>query len=509
MYRKRLHEKLNEALKAILPIVCIVLLLSFTVAPLPTSILLAYLFGALLLILGVMFFTLGAELAMEPMGEQLGAGLTKTRKIWLLLPVGFLLGFLITISEPDLQVLADQVLSIPSHVLIFCVAGGVGLFLVLALIRMLFGISLRTLLLICYSITFLLMIFAPKDFLAVAFDAGGVTTGPMTVPFIMAFGIGIGSIRSDKKAAEDSFGLIALCSIGPILIVLILSLIFRPENALYTTTAIPVIDSSITLASLFTEAFPSYFKEIAISILPIVTFYFVFRLIHLLVSRKQKNTHSAKRILVGLIYAYIGLVLFLTGSNVGFMPAGAYLGQTLAALPYRWIIIPIGMIIGYFIVAAEPAVYVLMKQVEELTGGAISGKALKTSLSVGVSLSVGLAMLRVLTGIPIVWMLLPGYGIALVLSIFVPKLFTAIAFDSGGVVSGPMTATFLLPFAMGSCVTVGGNVVTDAFGVVAMVAMTPLITIQILGLVSVLRSKQRVKAPAAETPDENYAIIEL
>lgn len=509
MYRKRLHEKLNEALKAILPIVCIVLLLSFTVAPLPTSILLAYLFGALLLILGVMFFTLGAELAMEPMGEQLGAGLTKTRKIWLLLPVGFLLGFLITISEPDLQVLADQVLSIPSRVLIFCVAGGVGLFLVLALIRMLFGISLRTLLLICYSITFLLMIFAPKDFLAVAFDAGGVTTGPMTVPFIMAFGIGIGSIRSDKKAAEDSFGLIALCSIGPILIVLILSLIFRPEDALYTTTAIPVIDSSITLAALFTKAFPSYFKEIAISILPIVAFYFVFRLIHLLVSRKQKNTHSAKRILVGLIYAYIGLVLFLTGSNVGFMPAGAYLGQTLAALPYRWIIIPIGMIIGYFIVAAEPAVYVLMKQVEELTGGAISGKALKTSLSVGVSLSVGLAMLRVLTGIPIVWMLLPGYGIALVLSIFVPKLFTAIAFDSGGVVSGPMTATFLLPFAMGSCVTVGGNVVTDAFGVVAMVAMTPLITIQILGLVSVLRSKQRVKAPAAETPDENYAIIEL
>lgn len=509
MYRDRLLEKLTEALKAVLPIVCIVLILSFTVAPLPTSILLAYLFGAFLLIFGVMFFTLGAELAMEPMGEQIGAGLTKSRKLWLLLPVGFLLGFLITISEPDLQVLADQVLSIPSRTLIFGVAGGVGIFLVLALVRMLFGISLRTLLLICYGITFLLLIFAPRDFLAVAFDAGGVTTGPMTVPFIMAFGIGIGSIRSDRKAAEDSFGLIALCSIGPILTVLILSLIFRPEDALYTATQIPVIDNSMSLAALFTEAFPSYFKEIAISVLPIVVFYLIFRLIYLRVNRMQRNVGPARRILVGLVYAYIGLVLFLTGSNVGFMPAGAYLGQSLASLPYRWIIIPLGMVIGYFIVAAEPAVYVLMKQVEEMTGGAISGKALRLSLSVGVSISIGLAMTRVLTGISIIWLLLPGYGIALLLSLFVPKLFTAIAFDSGGVVSGPMTATFLLPFAVGACLAVGGNVVTDAFGVVAMVAMTPLITIQILGLVSTLKSKRRGPVPAAEALDENYTVIEL
>ncbi|MBQ7061118.1 MAG: DUF1538 domain-containing protein [Clostridia bacterium] len=509
MYRERLQEKLNEALKAVLPIVCIVLLLSFSAAPLPTSILLAFLFGALLLIFGVMFFTLGAELAMQPMGEQLGSGLTKSRRLWLLLPVGFLLGFLITISEPDLQVLADQVLSIPSRVLIFCVAGGVGLFLVLALLRMLFRISLRTLLLICYGVTFLLLVFAPRDFLAVAFDAGGVTTGPMTVPFIMAFGIGIGSIRSDSRAAEDSFGLIALCSIGPILTVLVLSLIFRPEDALYTATEIPVIDNSMTLASLFTKAFPSYLREIAISVLPIVAFYFIFRLIHLRVNRMNGNARSARRILIGLVYAYIGLVLFLTGSNVGFMPAGAYLGQTLAALPYRWIMIPLGMLIGYFIVAAEPAVYVLMKQVEELTSGAISGRSLKISLSIGVAASIGLAMLRVLTGVSIVWMLLPGYGVALLLSFFVPRLFTAIAFDSGGVVSGPMTATFLLPFAMGACVAVGGNVVTDAFGVVAMVAMTPLITIQILGLVSVLKQKQRRELPAQEAPDENYAIIEL
>ncbi len=509
MYRERLREKLIEALKAVLPIVCIVLLLSFTIAPLPSSILLAYLFGGLLVIFGMMFFSFGAELAMQPMGEQLGSGITKTRKLWLILPVGFLLGTLITVSEPDLQVLADQVKkTIPSHILIWGVAVGVGLFLLLALVRMLFGVSLNILLLVCYGLTFILAIFAPPNFLAVAFDSGGVTTGPMTVPFIMAFGIGISSIRSDRKAAEDSFGLIALCSIGPIMTVMILSLIFHPENADYTPAIIPVIDDSIRLASLFTDAFPTYLKEIAISLLPIILFYFVFRLIYLRVTRMKRNRRPARRILIGLVYTYIGLVMFLTGSSVGFMPAGSYLGQALAKLPYRWIIIPLGMLIGYFIVAAEPAVYVLMKQVEELTSGAIRGKTLKISLSIGVSTSIGLAMLRVLTGIPILWMLIPGYGIALLLSFFVPKMFTAIAFDSGGVVSGPMTAAFLLPFAMGACTAVGGNFLTDAFGVVAMVAMTPLITIQILGLVSRLRSKHS-PAPAPEALDENYAIIEL
>ena len=510
LYKEHLREKLIEALKAVLPIVCIVLLLSFTIAPLPASILLAYLFGGLLVILGMMFFSLGAELAMQPMGEQLGAGVTKTRRLWLILPVGFLLGALITVSEPDLQVLADQVKrSIPSAILIWGVAIGVGLFLVLALIRMLFGVSLNVLLLVCYGLTFLLAIFAPHNFLAVAFDSGGVTTGPMTVPFIMAFGIGISSIRSDRKAAEDSFGLIALCSIGPILTVMILSLIFHPENADYTPTLVPAIDDSMHLKSLFTDAFPTYFKEIAISVLPIVLFYFIFRLIHLRRNRMQKNRRSARRILVGLLYAYIGLVMFLTGSSVGFMPAGSYLGQALAGLPYRWIIIPLGMLIGYFIVAAEPAVYVLMKQVEELTNGSIRGKTLRISLSIGVSTSIGLAMLRVLTGVSVLWMLIPGYGVALLLSFFVPKLFTAIAFDSGGVVSGPMTAAFLLPFAMGACGAVGGNYLTDAFGVVTMVAMTPLITIQVLGLASVLKAKRTGAAPQAEALDENYAVIEL
>ncbi len=504
LYRDRLQEKFLEALKAVLPIILIVLMLSFTIAPLPTSILLAYLFGGLLLIIGMMFFTLGAEIAMEPMGQKLGSRITQTRKLGIILPLGLLLGVLITVSEPDLQVLANQVLSIPSPVLIWCVAGGVGLFLVVALLRMLFSVPLRNMLLVFYAATFLLAFFAPKSFLAVAFDAGGVTTGPMTVPFIMAFGIGISAIRNDRHAADDSFGLISLCSIGPILAVLVLSLIYRPESAEYTATVIPEIDHSITLARLFTDAMPTYLKEIAVAVLPIVGFFGIFQILSL-----HLNFKILIRIGIGLVYTYVGLVLFLLGANVGFMPAGSYLGGTLAALPYRWIVIPIGMLIGYFIVKAEPAVYVLMKQVEELTSGKVSGKSLQISLSIGVAVSIGLAMLRVLTGISILWFILPGYAIALALSLIVPKLFTAIAFDSGGVASGPMTATFLLPFAVGACLAVGGNVVTDAFGVVAMVAMTPLITIQLLGALYRLKAQTRTEAAPKPELVENYAIIEL
>ena len=504
LYKDRLREKLNEALKAVLPIVLIVLLLSFTIAPLPSSILLAYLFGGLLLIVGMMFFTLGAEIAMEPMGEKLGSNITKTRKLWIILPLGLLLGVLITVSEPDLQVLANQVLSIPRQALIWCVAGGVGIFLVIALLRMLFQIPLRRMLLIFYSVTFVLALLAPKSFLAVAFDAGGVTTGPMTVPFIMAFGIGISAIRSDSNAEEDSFGLISLCSIGPILAVLILSLIFRPESAEYSVGVIPEIDHSITLAKLFTEAMPGYLKEIAVAVLPIVGFFAAFQVLRLHLSPK-----ALVRIGIGLVYTYIGLVLFLLGANVGFMPAGSYLGQVLAGNALKWIVIPVGMLIGYFIVKAEPAVYVLMRQVEELTSGKVTGRSLQISLSVGVSASIGLAMLRVLTGISILWFVLPGYALSLFLTLFVPPLFTAIAFDSGGVASGPMTAAFLLPFAVGACLAVGGDVVTDAFGVVAMVAMTPLITIQLLGVAAGIRARRRERMPQPVPAAEDYVIIEL
>ena len=506
--RKKLKEKLKEALQAVLPIIGLVLLLSFTIAPISPSILLCFLIGGILLIAGIVFFTLGAELAMSPMGERVGTAMTQSKKLWVVVALSFLLGFIITISEPDLQVLEQQVPAVPNLTLILAVACGVGVFLVVALLRMLFSIALPPFLVCFYAVIFILAFFVPKEFLSVAFDSGGVTTGPMTVPFIMALGVGISATRSDRHAADDSFGLVALCSIGPILAVMMLGLIYNPDSAAYTPPVIPEIADSKQLWNLFAVELPTYMKEIALSLLPIVLFFAVFQALILKLSGRNLT-----RILIGLVYTYIGLVLFLTGVNVGFMPAGNYLGQVLSGLSHPWVIVPIAMVMGYFIVKAEPAVYVLNKQVEEITDGAIPARAMGTALSAGVAISLGIAMIRVLTGISILWILIPGYTIALVISFFVPKIYTAIAFDSGGVASGPMTAAFLLPLAQGACVALGGNIVTDAFGVVAMVAMTPLITIQVMGLYSKLAEKK--KTAAVPTPAyafdllDDDAIIEL
>ena len=509
-YQSKFREKLTETLKAVLPILTIVLILCFSIAPIPPSILMTFLIGAILLIVGMLFFNVGVELSMTPIGERTGSIITRSKKIIIVILITFIMGFIITISEPDLQVLAQQVPSVPNLVLILAVALGVAAFLVIAVLRMLLGIPLSRLLLAFYLIVFVLAFMVPRDFLAIAFDSGGVTTGPMTVPFIMSFGIGISAIRSDRHAEDDSFGLVSLCSIGPIIAVLILGMIFTPGSAEQVSEAIPIIDNTVDLWKLFAKGFPLYLEEMAVSLLPIVFFFAIFQLI-----LRDLNKRSVIKIIVGLIDTYIGLVLFLSGVNVGFMPAGNYLGQTMAGLPYCWIIVPIGMVIGYFIVMAEPAVFVLTKQVEEMTSGAISAKAMGTSLSIGVAASVGLAMIRVLTGISILYFLIPGYFIALALTFFVPKIFTAIAFDSGGVASGPMTATFLLPFAMGACEALGGSIITDAFGIVSMVAMTPLITIQIMGLIFKIKEKklhkEAVVGSATPVSDsyEDLEIIEL
>ena len=507
--RKNLSEKWMEAVRAVLPIVCIVLLLSFSIAPISPSILLCFLMGAVLIIVGMMLFSAGAEISMTPMGERVGVAMTRTKKLGVVVALSFLLGLIITISEPDLQVLAELVPSVPNMILILSVACGVGVFLVVAVLRMLFSIPLPPLLVGCYIVVFILSFFVPREFLAVAFDSGGVTTGPMTVPFIMAFGVGIAAIRSDRHAADDSFGLVALSSVGPILAVMILGMIYNPDRSPYVPPTIPEIGDSVELWKLFGEGLPRYIQEIAVSLLPIILFFLAAQVIVLRLDRRQ-----LLRIGIGLVYTYVGLVLFLTGVNVGFMPAGNYLGQQIASFDYPIVLVPIAMVMGYFIVRAEPAVYVLNRQVEEITDGAISADAMGIGLSIGVSISLGLAMIRVLTGISILWFLIPGYAIALGISFFVPKIYTAIAFDSGGVASGPMTATFLLPLAQGACTALGGDIVTDAFGVVAMVAMTPLITIQVMGLATKISARREAKktAETAALPydalDDN-AIIEL
>lgn len=507
--KKLLNEKMNEALTSVLPITAIVLLLCFTIAPIPNNMLVSFLTGAVMLIVGMAFFTVGADTAMTPIGNKVGACITKSKSVWIIVFVSFLLGVIITISEPDLTVLANQVPTIPNAVLIGTVAVGVGVFLVIAMLRILFGISLSTLLIGFYIIVFVLAMFVPKDFWAIAFDSGGVTTGPMTVPFIMALGVGVSSIRSDRHASNDSFGLVALCSIGPILSVLILGLIFPTEGA-YVPVEIPEMEHSRDMIALFIEAIPEYVKEVGVALAPIVVFFFLFNTFII----KLKKRPLIK-IIAGLVATYLGLVLFLTGVNVGFMPVGNYIGKIIGSTSYAWILVPIAMVIGYYIVKAEPAVHVLNKQVEEMTAGTIPAKAMERFLSIGVATSLALAMIRVLTGISVMYFLVPGYLAALILTRFAPKIFTSIAFDSGGVASGPMTATFLLPFAMGACEAIGGvdRIVTDAFGVVAMVAMTPLITIQILGVEYKIKTRreqearERVQSTISAYTDED--IIEL
>ncbi len=486
--KKHLKTKLKEAVMSVLPIIVIVLLLHFTIIPLPIDTLYLFIVGAILLIAGMTLFSIGADISMMHMGEKIGSVLTKSRKLPLIIIITFIIGVFITIAEPDLKVLARQTPAVPDATLILAVAVGVGIFLVVSFLRIFFQIKLSYLLTGLYIFVFILAAFTHPDFLAVAFDSGGVTTGPITVPFIMALGIGMAAIRSDRTAEEDSFGLVGLSSIGPILTVIILGIFYRPSD--YTHSGLIVADASglREVIMSFLNHLPEYLKEVAIALFPILLFFLLFQIIKLRLKKR-----SLLKIMVGLIYTFLGLVFFLTAANVGFMPAGNYLGNQIMNSRFEWLIIPLGMLIGYFIVAAEPAVHVLKQQVEDITEGSISGRALGLSLSIGVAVSVGLAMLRVVTGMSIWYMLIPGYAIALILSFMVSPLFTAIAFDSGGVASGPMTATFLLPFAMGATKAHGGNIVTDAFGIVAMVAMTPLITIQCLGLLFRFKESRRVK----------------
>lgn len=480
--KKQFVEKLKEAISAVAPVVVIVLALCLTIVPTSLDFIALFLVGAVLLIFGMIFFTLGADISMMRIGQAIGSHVTKSRNVPFIALVCFVLGVIITIAEPDLRVLAESVPIVETSVMIIAVAVGVGLFLVISFFRVFLQIKLSYILFVMYAVVFALALspLIPNDFVASAFDSGGVTTGPITVPFIMALGVGLASVRGDKTSAEDSFGLVALCSVGPILTVLILGA-FNDVSGIQTDVGVGSYESSIF--EMYFSAFPHYMEEVAFALLPVIMFFILFQIVSLKLERKE-----VIKIFAGMVYTYIGLVLFLTGVNVGFMPMGTFIGMSIAGSSISWLLVPIGALIGWFIVSAEPAVHVLKQQVEDVTEGAIKGKVMGTALAVGVALSVGLAMLRVLTGLSIWYILISGYFFALVMMFFVPPIFTGIAFDSGGVASGPMTATFLLPMALGACSAVGGNILTDAFGLVAFVAMTPLVTIQLLGLVTRVKS---------------------
>ena len=468
-----------------MPIVIIVCIISLSVSPMQPQLLLSFLIGALMLTVGMGLFSLGAEQSMTPIGTRIGTSLTKTKKLPLILGVSFVLGFAITVAEPDLQVLAEAVPHIDTRLLMIVVGVGVGLFMSVCMLRIITGANLRWIIVACYALIFALAAFTDKNMLSIAFDSGGVTTGPMTVPFILAMGYGVSNIRSDRRAEADSFGLVALCSVGPILSVLVLGFFAGGEPSAAAIGSAALSDTR-EIGSAFLGALPLYMAETALSMLPIIVIFLVFQFTAL-----HMSCRSFIKTVIGIIYTYAGLGLFLTGVNVGFSSMGAELGAALASGGKEYLLIPLTMLLGWFIISAEPAVGVLEKQIDEVSAGAIPAGAIKFSLSAAIALAMGLSMLRVLFGIPILWFLVPGYGAAIVMSFFVPDIYTAIAFDSGGVASGPMTAAFMLQLFVGACTALGGNVLSDAFGVVAMVAMMPLLSIQAVGLIYERRGRTR------------------
>lgn len=497
-----LKHKIIEAVTSVVPIILIVAALCFSIIPMPTDIFLSFLIGSVMVVVGLGLFMYGSDHSIAKIGSLIGAKLTKTQNIFLILFMSFLVGIIVTVAEPDLQVLAKNVPHIQTTVLILTVSVGVGFFLMLCMFRILFGISLRLILIVSYTIIFILVSFSDSRFLSVAFDSGGVTTGPMTAPFIMAMGIGVASIRSDKNAEADSFGLVALSSIGPILAVLLLGLVYSGEEEAIAALSAATYADTVKMSGDYLLAFPEYMLEVGIALLPILVFFLLFQAFMLKLRRIPFI-----RIIFGLIFTYEGLVLFLTGVNVGFSSLGVILGNVLTQGYRIYVLLPVIALMGWFIISAEPAVHVLTKQVEEISAGAISQKSMKLSISIAIALAMVFSCIRAMTGISILWFVIPGYVISLLLSFFVPPIFTAIAFDSGGVASGPMSATFMLPFVMGVCQAVDGNILTDAFGIVAMVAMMPLITIQGMGAIVAFRDRRTEKQPEARYGELD--IIEL
>ena len=495
--KKLLFSKIKESLISILPVTLIVIVLNFTpLINLSVNEVVIFSVSALFLILGIGFFTLGADVAMTPMGEHVGAGLTKSSSVKLLVAVCFVLGFFITVAEPDLTVLANQV---GSKMIILFVALGVGLFLVLAILKIIFKKDLASMLVYFYMVLFALALLALAvdsnnfNLIPLSFDSGGVTTGPITVPFIMALGVGVATTIGGNNSNENSFGLVAMCSVGPILAVLLLSVINGGD------VSAPNVNDYMMPTDIVGSVFSTLIKttkDVSIALSLVVVFFFIINFTLLKLPKKK-----IIQILIGVLFTYIGLIIFLTAVHVGFMPIGFKMGAELAKTS-PIVVTVVGFVLGLVVVLAEPAVHVLNKQVEEITQGTVSKKSMMIALSIGVGLSICLSVIRIIFGFSILYYLIPGYLISLGLSFFVPKIYTAIAFDSGGVASGPLTSTFILPFAIGTCVALGGNILSDAFGIIAMVAMTPLITIQLLGFTSIFKKRVSEKLAMKKILDD-------
>ncbi|MDF2511625.1 MAG: hypothetical protein K0S04_1491 [Herbinix sp.] len=483
-------EKLKEVLFSVLPITIIVLILNFTLTPLETPLIVRFLIGAVLIIFGLTVFLIGVDVGITPIGNNMGGTIAKTNKLWFVAIAGLILGFFISVAEPDLHILAAQVDMVTSGLIskgsiVVVVSIGIASMLAIGLIRIVYNFPLYKLLSILYGIILVLSLFTSREFLAISFDASGATTGALTVPFILSLAIGVSKLKKDSKASEkDSFGLVAIASTGAIISVMIMSIISKTDKITGSLEQ-DVISDSILYP--FIHELPKIAGEIVVALLPVLLLFVIFQKISFKLSKRE-----VRKILFGIVFTFIGLVMFLVGVNAGFMDVGTAVGLSVASLDNKVYVVVIGFILGVVTILAEPAVYVLTHQIEDVTSGYVKRSVVMVTLTIGVGCAVALSMIRILIPQLQLWQyLLPGYIISLVLSYIVPKLFVGIGFDSGGVASGPMTATFILAYAQGAAEAIeGANVLVDGFGMIAMVAMTPLIALQILGLIFKLKSRK-------------------
>ncbi len=484
--------KFKEVVFSILPIMIIVLILNFTLTPMEPEMLARFFIGIVFIVVGLTIFLIGVDMGITPIGNAIGGAMTRTNKIWIVFISGLILGFFVSIAEPDLHILAAQVAFVTSEMIskwtiVIIVSVGIAIMLSVGLTRIVYNFPLYKLLTIFYGIIFVLALFTSREFLAISFDASGATTGALAVPFILALATGVSRLKKDSKASEkDSFGLVAIASIGAIISVMALSIISKTDQI----TASLVQDELKTTSIMgpFLHEIPKVSKEIFLALIPILVIFLVLQKISFHLPVK-----AFRIILHGMLFTFVGMVLFLVGVNSGFMDVGGQIGYQLASLDNKFFLIAVGFVLGFVTILAEPAVYVLTRQIEEVTSGYVKRRVVVATLSIGVGIAVTLSVIRVLIPQIQLWhYILPGYIICIALTYIVPKLFVGIAFDSGGVASGPMTATFVLAYIQGAADSIEyANVLIDGFGMIAMVAMTPIITLQILGLFFKIKSRKK------------------
>ena len=476
-----LMDKIKEVTKTLVQDVMLVLIICFTIVDVGSDVLVRFLVGSVLLLIGLTIFLWGIDLAMNPIGEYMSREVATSKSPIKIAVLSFLLGFLITVAEPDLLILGNQVEeasggTLSAFLIVYMVSIGVGILVTLGIFNLLRDKPLNRFMAVTYGMFLVLGIFVSQEFLAIAFDASGATTGALTTPFVLALSLGLSNIKGGKKAEENSFGLVGIMSAGPILSVMLLSIISGQKN-IHGDAGEYIFQKGVIGPIL--NAVPYIFMESLLALLPITALFFIYNFTKFKIKKREMIG-----IIKGLVFSLLGLVIFLTAVNSGFMDMGRIIGMEIAKTN-KGLLIGTGFVLGLIVVLVEPAVHVLGEQIEEVTGGHIPVSLIRMTLSLGVGTAIALSMVRIVVPTVKLWyFLLPGFAIAVLLSFKSDPIFVGIAYDAGGVASGPMTATFVLALAQGAASSIEtANVLVDGFGIIAMVAMAPVLSIMVLGTI--------------------------